>query len=350
MRLIFAIAVWFVMGFTTTANAGVTNSLMNPLCPAIATGIPASAQTTGFVKLASGRSLYTHYVKPAPGQPTIVLVNGLTYRIGCWDAFVHELHGEGYGILRYDPMGHGETLRKYSKKIEAIDYEDQTEDLLQLLDALKLQTAHLVGLSYGGGIGFDFASKHPERVATLIAMAPFVAPIPWQDKYLQLQVEQTRLLNPFLTWSDDEIYDWYLRRFVYSTYPSYEPIVLETPHKLEATFRLVQGIRKFHVVDILHKLPQGKLHLVLAGDDTYVPKDMHEKFWSSIPKGVAASRLTIAGAGHKIPELEPQFSARWVKEIVRGNPKLSQGRQFTGQPWTGKATAGSVVVDGLGGR
>lgn len=350
MRLVFVIAAWFFMGLVSSANAGVTDSLMNPLCPAIATGIPASALEAGFVKLASGRSLYTDYVKPAPGKPTIVLVNGLTYRTGCWDAFVRELHGDGYGILRYDPMGHGKTLLKYSKKIEAISYEDQVEDLAQLLDALNLPTAHLVGLSYGGGIGFAFAAKYPARIATLTAMAPFVAPIPWQDRYLQMQVEQTRIMNPLLTWTDDEIYDWYLRNFVFATYPSYEPIVMENSYKLEATFRLVQGIRKFHVVDVVHKLPLGKLHLVIAGDDTYVPGEMHDKFWAALPKGLAATRMTIAGSGHKIPELEPQFAARWVKQIVGGNPKLTQGRDFNGTPWTGKATAGSIVVDGLGGR
>ncbi|MEK7356407.1 MAG: alpha/beta hydrolase [Bdellovibrionota bacterium] len=349
MGLISVVAM-IVFGFAGVSNAGVTDSLLNPLCPAIATGIPASAQKTGFVKLATGRELYAEYVKPAPGKPTIVLVNGLTYRIGCWDAFVRELHGSGLGILRYDPMGQGRTLLKYSSKIEAIPYGEQAEDLALLLDALKLPTVHLVGLSYGGGIGFAFAAAHPSRVATLTAMAPFVAPIAWQDRYLSLQVSQTRLLNPLLTWTDDEIYDFYLRNFVYSTYPSYEPIVLENPYRLEATFRLVQGIRKFHVIDVVDRLPKGKLHLVLAGDDTYVPHEMHEKFWNALPKGVAATRLIIAGSGHKIPELEPQFAARWVKEIVNGNAKLSNARTFTGKPWTGRATSGAIVVEGLGGR
>lgn len=348
-----------ILGFATAAiivvssglsRAGVADSFLNPLCPAIETGVPASAHKTGFVKLANGRQLFTDYVLPASGKPTIVLINGLTYRIGCWDAFVRELHGEGYGILRYDPMGHGKTLLHYSKTEEVIPYTAQVDDLAQLLDALKLPTAHIAGLSYGGGIGFAFAAKYPSRVSTLTAMAPFVGPIEWQDRYLQLQVEQTRLLNPLLNWTDDEIYDYYLRNFVYASYPSTEPIVLENPYKLQATFRLVQGIRKFHVVDIVSKLPKGKLHFVQAAEDSYVPHDMHENFWKTLPKGTAASRLVIAGCGHKIPELEPKFAAAWLKQIVGGNSKLSQGRTFTGQPWTGKATSDSVVIDGLGGR
>ena len=60
--------------------------------------------------------------------------------------------------------------------------------------------------------------------------------------------------------------------------------------------------------------------------------------------------LVMRGTGHKIPELEPRFAARWVKEIVRGNAKLSHGRTFTGTPWKGVATSDSVVVDGLGAR
>lgn len=349
MRVI-TLVVLLLVGLPSPAVAGIADTLMNPLCPAVETGVPASAKKSGFVKLSSGRQLFTDYVLPAPGKPTIVLVNGLTYRVGCWDAFVRELYGDGYGILRYDPMGHGETLRKYSSKIDAIPYTDQVEDLRGLLDTLNLPSVHLVGLSYGGGIGFAFAAKYPARVATLTTMAPFVAPIEWQDRYLQLQVQQTRVMNPLLSWSDDEIYDFYLRRFVYATYPTFEPIVLESPYKLEATFRLVQGIRKFHVADVVPKLPKGKLHFVVAAEDTYVPRDMHENFWTSLPRDLAATRLVIEGCGHKIPELEPRFAARWVKEIVRGNGALTQGRTFKGRPWKGEAVSGSVVVDGLGGR
>ncbi len=40
--------------------------------------------------------------------------------------------------------------------------------------------------------------------------------------------------------SDDDLYDLFLHQIVYATYPQAEPIVLENPFKLEATYRLVQ--------------------------------------------------------------------------------------------------------------
>ena len=325
-------------------------ALLNPLCPAIETGVPLSARQIGFVKLASGRSLNIDYVKPAPGQPTVVLVNGLTYRIGCWDAFVRELHGNGLGILRYDPMGQGQTLLKYAKHIDAIPYQDQVEDLVQLLNALHLPQVHVAGLSYGGGIGFAFAAAHPDRLLTLTAMAPFVLPLPDQDQYLRSQVTATRIMFPYNPATDDELYDYFLRNFIYSSYPLYEPIVLENPFKLEGIFRLVQGIRKLVVVDTANQLPKGKIHLVVGTADTYVPNAIHERFWDSLPPGLMASRLFIEGSGHKIPELEPQFAANWLKHVIAGDPAIQGGRTFDGTPTLGRATSGSTVVSGLGGR
>ena len=41
-----------------------------------------------------------------------------------------------------------------------------------LLDHLKIERAHLVGLSLGGRIAVDFALEHPDRVLKLIPVAP----------------------------------------------------------------------------------------------------------------------------------------------------------------------------------
>lgn len=46
-------------------------------------------------------------------------------------------------------------------------FEDIAGDLLRVLDHLHADKVHLVGLSMGGRIAFDFLHRHPERVATL---------------------------------------------------------------------------------------------------------------------------------------------------------------------------------------
>ena len=60
----------------------------------------------------------------------------------------------------------------YSDRPEGVQYgldmwADQT---VGLMDALGIEKAHLVGNSFGGGIGLRIATKHPDRVDKLVLM------------------------------------------------------------------------------------------------------------------------------------------------------------------------------------
>lgn len=315
-------------------------------------GAFASADTghlKGFVKIREGRELYVDYIRPAAGRPTIVIINGLTYSTSSWDSFTYALYGDGLGILRYDPMGQGRTLLKYAPATAAFDYKEQVDDLRLLLDKLKITApAHFVGLSYGGALGMYFSTLYPERVASLILMAPFVAPIEGQDQWIKMQVSQTRVMNPLNPATDDELYDYFLKLIVYSTYPYAEPIVLENPYKLEATFRLVQGVRKFLAKDVVAKLPNDKVHLMIARKDQYLENSVHDAFWASLKPRTKGSRIYIEGSEHKIPEAVPRFAAAWVKLIANGDARLQHDTTWVGVPWNGTAASDSTKIEHLG--
>ena len=295
----------------------------------------SGAHVIGFVKITEKREIYVDYERPVPGRPTVVLLNGLTYRVGCWDTFTTALEGDGLGILRYDAVGQGETLLKYGIPTDAISLKDQVEDLRLLLNALGIMDpVHLVGLSYGGAIDLMFAAQYPERTASVILMAPFVGPLASQDTWIRQQINQVHVLYPYNPATFDELYDYFLKFIIYQTYPAAEPIVLENPFKLEATFRMVQGVRKFHAKDIVDQLPAGKVHLMIARKDQYLENAVHEEFWSQLPASARASRIYIEGSEHKIPEAVPQFAADWVRRIVNGDASISGGATFVGDPKT----------------
>lgn len=295
-----------------------------------------------FVKIRGQRELFVDYLKPKSGKPVVVLLNGLTYRTGIWDDFVKELKGDGIGILRYDPMGHGKTMAKYGKPEEAIDGDEQVKDLNSLLSSLNVRRpVHLVGLSYGGAIGTKFAIAYPSKVASLILMAPFTKPLESQDQQIRLHIAQTRALYPFNPATDDELYDFFLKQIVYATYPLVEPIVLEHPWKLEATFRLVQGVRKFKAENVVDLLPDASVHLMVAEWDQYIAPKILEDLWKQIPKRARQSRLILNHSEHKIPEAMPSFSAKWVRLIVEGDERLQDGRTWKGGTFLGYAASGS---------
>ncbi|MEK2643924.1 alpha/beta hydrolase [Bdellovibrio sp. BCCA] len=299
----------------------------------------------GFVAISPQKELYVDYV-PAEGQkPTVILINGLTYSTRQWDSFTEALVAKGIGVFRYDPIGQGQTLLKYAPILEVIPFQNQVQDLKALLTKMNFKGPfNLVGLSYGGGIAAGFAAAYPNLVKNLVMMAPFTRPLDGTDNWIKAQIWATRQIFPFNKMSDDDLYDYYLHQIVYATYPQAEPIVLENPFKLEATYRLVQGIRKARPIDQTASIPARALHLMIARQDQYINTSVLDEYWDAVPMEARASRLYINGSEHKMVEAVPNFTAAWVYEIVTGNKKLFKGQDFEGYPFRGEVRSGNDEI------
>lgn len=75
--------------------------------------------------------------------------------------------GAGIRAISYDQRDSGITVNPpapYTLSVLA-------DDLVALLDALGLQSAHLLGTSFGGAVAQHAALGHPERVASLVLVA-----------------------------------------------------------------------------------------------------------------------------------------------------------------------------------
>ncbi|MDQ3792898.1 MAG: alpha/beta fold hydrolase, partial [Actinomycetota bacterium] len=111
-------------------------------------------------------------------DPPILLVLGGASSMDWWeDSFCERLMAGSRFVIRYD---HRDTGRSVSYEPGAAPYSlrDLAEDAVGLLDALGLESAHLVGMSMGGWIGQLGALDHPDRVAslTLISTSPTAGP------------------------------------------------------------------------------------------------------------------------------------------------------------------------------
>jgi pimeloyl-ACP methyl ester carboxylesterase len=72
--------------------------------------------------------------------------------------------------IAYDMRGYGWSE---DKLIDATrGYRDWVDDLVELMDALKIEKAHLVGWSAGGGTIYRFVADHPARVLSVTLIAP----------------------------------------------------------------------------------------------------------------------------------------------------------------------------------
>lgn len=275
----------------------------------------------GFVSI-NTKELYVDYKAPRDQKETVILLNGLTYTTTQWNQLTNELTQKGLGVLRYDMDGMGQTLLRHGVKLEPYAYADQVEDLHLLLKTIELPAPYnIVGLSYGGGIAVAYGHRFASTVKNLVLMAPYTEALEQQDNYIKFQVAIARMYFPYNPATNDQLYDYYLRQICFTTYPLVEPIVLENPLKLEAVFRMTQGIRKFKAIDETDRLPAKSVHLIIAEKDEYIPREVLTTFWDKMPNAAKASLTVLKNSKHKIPENKPVEAANMIEAILNGNYK-----------------------------
>lgn len=102
-----------------------------------------------------------HYEVAGSG-PWVTLAHSLATDLTLWDGLVAAL-ATRFTVLRYDARGHGQS----SVPDEPYRFPQLVGDLVGLLDALKIERTHFVGLSMGGMLGQHFALAAPERLDRL---------------------------------------------------------------------------------------------------------------------------------------------------------------------------------------
>jgi pimeloyl-ACP methyl ester carboxylesterase len=105
---------------------------------------------------------------PAGGDP-VVLLHGFPQDSAAWTAVTDRLHTAGLRTLVPDQRGYSPGARPSGRS--AYRMRELTADVLALLDAAGLGSAHVVGHDWGGIVGWALAARHPERVRTLTAVS-----------------------------------------------------------------------------------------------------------------------------------------------------------------------------------
>ena len=101
------------------------------------------------------------YIDEGAGEP-VLFIHGLTWDHTLWDHQVTALKRD-YRCIAVDLIGHGQTPdveHEYS-------FFDIAEYMAGLLDALEIESAHIVGLSMGGMTAMPMALEHAAKVRSL---------------------------------------------------------------------------------------------------------------------------------------------------------------------------------------
>jgi pimeloyl-ACP methyl ester carboxylesterase len=121
---------------------------------------------------------YTNSRDLVPDKDSIVFIHGAGMDHTVWTLFARHFARHGRNVIAVDLPGHGRSAGR-----PCVAIEDMGDWVVDLLDALLLQQAAIVGHSLGSLVALDCAARHPDRVRA-IALLGATAPLPVADAIL----------------------------------------------------------------------------------------------------------------------------------------------------------------------
>jgi 3-oxoadipate enol-lactonase len=192
--------------------------------------------------------------------PVVALSHSLASSLIMWEPQMNALQDD-FQVLRYDIRGHGKTEAPKG----AYTMEMLADDAVALLDGLKIDKVHWVGLSLGGMIGQGLALNHASRLRSLVlcdtgAMIPKEAQAMWEERIATARNQGMAAL------AEGTMERWFSPSFLKGNSPMIGRIrgqCLATP--VDGFIGCGEAIRKLNYLDRLGeiKLPA----LILVGED-----------------------------------------------------------------------------------
>jgi pimeloyl-ACP methyl ester carboxylesterase len=259
------------------------------------------------------------------GAPPVLLVMGLGAQMVGWHRDFCEALADGRYVIRFDNRDVGESewlegtvdfaaVMAGDTSSAPYTLEDMADDTIGLLDALGIESAHVVGASMGGMIAQTLAIRHPERLRSLTSImsttgAPGIAqpteaaaealmspPAATRDEAMERALEVNAVIgSPGYRRNEQDIRDRAAQAFDRGINP-------------DGVARQLAAIRASgDRTEALHSVRVPTL-VVHGEDDPLVPQDGGLATAAAIP---GADLWTVPGMGHDIPRsLWPSLIAR----------------------------------------
>ena len=124
-----------------------------------------------------------HYEEAGRGEP-LILVSGLGGTASYWRPQIPAF-SDRFRVISYDHRGTGASDRLQ----RAFSIDQMTRELAELMDALGIARARIVGWSTGGAIGQTLAIEEPQRVERLVLCSTWTHCDPWFRRLFEARRE-----------------------------------------------------------------------------------------------------------------------------------------------------------------
>jgi pimeloyl-ACP methyl ester carboxylesterase len=228
--------------------------------------VPAAMPTADKSGLAPVNGIEMYYAVYGPGtegRAPVLLLHGGLGNADYWGNQVPALTAAGYQVIVADSRGHGRSTRN----AEPYGYRLMAEDVLALLDYLKVDKVALIGWSDGGIIGLEIAMTYPERLARLFAYGANYDPAG-----LRADIGDSKVFNAYIERAGEDYaklsptpgeYDAFLEQIgqMWATQPNYTPDQLKAiaVKTTIADGAHDEGIKQEHTAEMAGLIPGAKL-------------------------------------------------------------------------------------------
>lgn len=260
----------------------------------------------------NGVSLH-HQIIGGPGnKPVIVFINSLGTDFRIWRDVIVRLAGS-YPLLTYDKRGHG--LSDVGQAPYSI--EDHVDDLIGVLEHLKVRDAVICGLSVGGLIAQGLYARRPDLVKAMI-LCDTAHKIGTADMWAARisAIEQTGLSGIV----DGVMERWFTPSFRENdpAFPGYRNMMLRQP--VEGYTGTCAAIRDADFTEAAKRIAVPTL-CVVGDQDGATPPELVLSLAKLVP---GARYEVIQGAGHipcvEQPEILTTLIEAFLAPIISGEP------------------------------
>ena len=221
----------------------------------------------------------------------IVFIHGVGLTHEIWQPQLD--YFKNYTTLSYDILGHGNTpLEK-----DQLSFNDFSDQLIHLLDELKINKIHLVGFSIGSLIARNFAIRFNSKLQSLTLLCSIFKRSDEQQKIVNERFAQAK---KDLKLSKQALKRWFSDKYLEENPDTYEKITSILSANNMSNFLKVYELFVFHKND--EKFDKIKTNtLVMTGEhDPGSTVKMSEE----LGKAIAGSELKIIKNGKHLCGIE----------------------------------------------
>ncbi|MCM0613408.1 alpha/beta fold hydrolase [Marinobacter sediminum] len=241
----------------------------------------------------------------------IVMIHGFGANKDNWTRFANELTGD-FNVYAIDLPGHGES----SKPLDlGYRLDEQVAHLADILKALDVGEAHMMGNSMGGAITALYAAAYPEQVKTAVLFDP-AGIVEYESELVDLVLDGDNPLIPSRPGDLDRLMDFALEKKPFVPWP-----VLGVMEEKAIANQAVNKVIFAALRDSRYELEfrntitriQDPVLIIWGREDRVINYRNGELFVEAIPD---ARLKVLDGIGHA-PMIEaPEESARLFLDFI----------------------------------